>query len=131
MQLSKEDLFHDGTTTSAGSEGAVGTASNGEILDFGKHGDDIMGNLWWFVHTDTAGDVKVIWETSANADMSSATTVLEKTVTATAGSYPFRNEPLPKSLKRYNRLKVATAAASNVTAGLLTGRDEGVPFKGL
>lgn len=130
MQLSKEDLFHDGTETEAGSGGAVGAASNGDVLDFGRHGDDIMGGLWWFVHVDKAGSVKATWETSDSEDMSGAVTLVEKTATAAAGSYPFRNEPLPKGLKRYNRLKVATAAKSVVTAGLTTGRDEGVPFKG-
>lgn len=130
MQLSKEDLFHDGTTTAAGSSGAVGAASNGDVLDFHAHGDDVMGKLWWFVHTDKAGAVKATWETSDNENMSGATTLVEKTATATADSYPFKNEPLPKGLKRYNRLKVATASASTVTAGLTTGRDEGVPFKG-
>ena len=130
MNLSKQDMFHDRESVSGGSEGAVGTAAAGDILDFGKHGDDVMGALWWFVHVDKAGAVKATWETSDNADMSSATTLAEETRTATADSYPFRNEPLPKGLKRYNRLKVAVAVASVVTAGLTTGRDEGVPYKG-
>ena len=131
MNLSKQDLFHDGTVTAAGANSStVGEASAGDILDFGKHGDDVMGNLWWFVHVDKAGAVKATWKTSDNSDMSSSTTVHEATRTATADSYPFRNEPLPKGLKRYNRLEVATGVASVVTAGLTAGRDEGVPYKG-
>lgn len=126
MNLSKEDLFHDGTQTEAA------TAANGETLDFNRHGDDVMGKLWWFVHTNTAGNITVVWQTSDNADMSGAVDVVTKTVAnAAAGSYPVKNEPLPKGLKRYNRLKVTTAAAAKITAGLICGRDEGVPFKGL
>ena len=136
MNLSKEDLFHDGTQTAAGSNGALGTAAKGEVLDFNRHGDDVMNDLFWFVHTDTAGDVKVVWKTAddldADGDLDDAQTAYENTVEgAAAGSYPVKNEPLPKGLKRYNQLEVQTSAAAKITAGLICGRDEGVPFKGL
>lgn len=135
MNLSKEDLFHDGTATEAGSEGALGTAAKGDVLDFHQHGDDVMNDLFWFVHTNTAGNVKAVWKTAdsvdANGDLVDAVTAVEKTVEgAAAGSYPVKNEPLPKGLKRYNQLEVQTSAASRVTAGLIAGRDEGVPYKG-
>ena len=52
----------------------------------------------------------------------------------TAGAYPIRNQPLPKGLKRYNRLKFTGEAEKTaypkVTAFLHSGRDEGTPYRG-
>ena len=136
MNLSREDMFCEAqqTTTTA--------AASANALDFHAHGDDVMGGLYWSVHVaGTTGTVDkaltVAWETSDAADFGTASTVWSKAVPASelaSGSYPVRNEPLPKGLKRYNRLKFTSGASSTaypkVTAFIHAGRDEGTPFRG-
>ena len=123
MDLSKEDLFFDGKAVTKA------TATTSDVLDFGKHGDDIQHKLFWFVHTSAAGATTIVWQTSDNGQ--TFTALETKNVTAAANDYCVKNEVLPKGLKRYNRLSITTAADAEVTAGLITGRDEGVPFTGL
>jgi len=136
MELSKEDTFCEAQQTSTSA-----TAST-NVLDFNKHGDDVMGRLFWslFVAAVTGTVDKaltVVWETSDTEDFSSATTLSTRSIAAaslTAGAYPVKNEPLPKGLKRYNRLKFTSGASSTyypkVTAFIHDGRDEGTPVTG-
>ena len=143
MQLSKEDMFCEGQQT------ATTAAASTNVLDFGKHGDDVLNKLFWSLFVAAVTGVvdktlTVAWETSDyegfvdGSNNASATTVFSKTIAATdlvAGAYPIRNEALPKGLKRYNRLKFTSGASSTyypkVTAFVHDGRDEGTPFKGL
>ena len=137
MELSKEDMFCEAQQAST-----TPTAST-NVLDFHKHGDDILNKLFWsVVVVGVTGAVDkaltVEWETSDAENFGSSTTLVSKTVAAanlTAGAYPIRNEPLPKGLKRYNRLKLTSGAESTyypkVTAFLHSGRDEGTPFTGV
>lgn len=136
MNLSKQDTFCESQQTST-----TATAST-NVLDFGKHGDDIFQGLFWSIFvaavTGTVDkDLTVDWETSDAENFGSSTTVWSKTLAKaglTAGAYPVKNEPLPKGLKRYNRLKFTSGASSTyypkVTAFLHPGRDEGTPYKG-
>ena len=136
MDISKEDMFCEKQQTSTSA-----TAST-NVLDFHNHGDDIMGQLFWSLYVAaTTGTVDkaltVAWETSATEAFSSTTTLFSKSIAAadlTVGAYPIKNEPLPKGLKRFNRLKFTSGASSTyypkVTAFLHAGRDEGTPYKG-
>ncbi len=122
MMFSKEDLF---------CEAFVGTGADavaGEVLDLGLHGEQMTTNLWWLVYAVAAkgGEAAtIIWETADDADFASPTEVCTKAVTIKAkGDYPVANEPLPKGLKRYNRLKVNAPATVTLFAGLIDGRTE-------
>lgn len=125
MILSKEDLFADGVSM------ASGNAVTTDVLDFGEHGDDVSGNLYYFVHVSGAAGVTCVWQTS-DTEAFSAPTVLEtKTGTGAAGgAFAIQPTALPRGLKRYNRLSITVSAAVNVTAGLTDGRSEEPPFKG-
>ena len=135
MQLSKQDMFTE--STAATSAGAV----SANVLDFHSHGDDVLGKLFWSVYVaSTSGtvdkDLVVEWQTSAAENFSTATTLATKTVAkagVVAGAYVVKNEPLPKGLKRYNRLKFTEASGSyfpTVMAFVHDGRDEGTPYRG-
>ena len=137
MQLSKEDMFCEEMTCTAAAK------ASDNVLDFHKHGDDVMGKLFWSVHvpgvTGTVDkDLLVEWQTSDAEDFSSGVATVYSATLAkaglVAGAYPIKNAPLPKGLKRYNRLQFTEASGTlfpKVTAFLHDGRDEGVPFKGL
>lgn len=136
MQLSKEDMFCEAMTCTAAAK------VSDSVLDFGKHGDDILNRLFWSVLvsgvTNTVDkDVTVTWETSDTEAFSSSTTLFSKTVdkaAVVAGAWLVKNEALPKGLKRYNRLSFSEASGNyfpKVTAFVHDGRDEGTPFKGL
>ena len=124
MILSKEDLFYDNV------EKTSTDSVTGDVLDFGQHGDDVLGNLYWFVHSNGAATITATWKTSADAAFTSPVTLATKTVGVTGPGYAVRNEPLPKGLLRYNRLLVTVSAACKITAGLTDGRDEGTPYTG-
>lgn len=134
MNLSKQDIFCEAQQTSATA------AASTNVLDFNAHGDDIYQNLFWSVYVDAATNgsaLTVVWQTSDTENFSSVTSAFTKTVAATEltkGAYPIKNEPLPKGLKRYNRLQfqgeASKTAYPKVTAFLHTGRDEGTPFVG-
>ena len=148
MQLSKEDMFcevqqPDKSTTS----GSTVTTASTNVLDFGNHGDDVLNKLFWslFVDADSNGvTVKAQWYTSDyegfvdGSNNASETKLFETDTIAaaslTAGAYIVKNAPLPKGLKRYNRLKFVCSTGTTspkVTAFVHDGRDEGTPFKGL
>ena len=136
MNLSKEDTFCESMTCTADAKAST------NVLDFGKHGDDVFGNLFWSVLaasvTGTVDkDVVVEWETSDTEAFSSAATLEQKTIDkslVTAGAWLVKNAPLPKGLKRYNRLKFSESSGTYfpvVSAFVHDGRDEGTPFKGV
>ena len=134
MELSKEDMFSESQQTAASA-----TAST-NVLDFHKHGDDVLNMLYWSVLVTAATNgsaLTIAWETSDTEAFSSATTLWTKTVAATGltlGAEPVKNEALPKGLKRYNRLKYTGEASKTaypkVTAFIHAGRDEGTPYRG-
>ena len=122
MTFSKEDLFCEAMACDA-------TEKTTDALDFGAHGDDnILTNLWWLVFVKEASAavaITVTWETAAKEDFSDAAVLYTKTVAnAAKGSYPVANEPLPRGLKQYNRLKINAPEGTTVFAGLLDGRVE-------
>lgn len=157
MQLDSKSIFCWKTQTST-------TAAYTDALDFGTdgnalfetkntkktkgvHGDDILFSLFWILWASTTAadsSITVVWETSdneptANTENSDASKVevLTKTFAAAqlvAGAYLVQNEPLPKGLKRYNRLKITGTAGSDssvstkvypkVSAFIVDGRDE-------
>lgn len=140
MQLSKEDMFCENLKIGTS---ASHTADN--VLDFHSHGDDILGQLFWSAivtgidpEAATADeDVTVAWETSDTENFSSPVTLASVTVDSAnvaKGAWLVRNAPLPKGLKRYNRLAISEASGTKmavVTAFVHDGRDEGTPFLGL
>ena len=154
MKLSQMDLFcwkatptADGLYTKALDFGTDGnapfepTAGNAPADGTGgHHGDDVLYRMFWCLWCSTAAEgagLTVVWETSdndpadgqANADASKVE-LLTRTITAgemAKGAYPIANEPLPKGLKRFNRLKIkatGNGTAPEVSAFLLDGRDE-------
>ena len=138
MQLSKEDMFCEALQPTGT------TAKYTDTLDFHKHGDDILGKLFWSLYVDaasTGADLTVVWQTrdapfadDADTDATALATSVIAAASLTAGAYPIKNEYLPKGLKRYNRLKLTCGSGTTypkVTAFLHDGRDEGTPFKGL
>lgn len=136
MNLSKEDMFCESMECTAAAKAST------NVLDFHKHGDDILHKLFWSVHVPAVTgvvdkDLTVEWQTSDAEGFASSTTVFSATVAKErilAGSYAIKNEPLPKGLKRYNRLRFTEASGTlfpKVTAFLHSGRDEGVPLKGI
>jgi len=145
MILSKQDTFCEAKTTST-------TAAYTDVLDFGKNGDDVMRNLSWLLLVTAAAaksTLTVTWETSdyesfTDAGGSASKTDLWSETIATAslvkGGFPVKDAPLPKGLKRYNRLKLqATSTAgegetptyASISSYIYSGRDEGQPFVGL
>ena len=81
MNLSKEDMFCEEQQTSADA------AASTNVLDFHKHGDDVMQALFWslFVAAATNGSaLTVAWETSDAEGFGTADTVFTKTVAAAA-----------------------------------------------
>ena len=136
MDLSKQDMFCEGQQL----DGTTLTAASTNVLDFSKHGDDILYRLFWSLFVDAATNgsaLTVQWYTSDAENFSSETKLFEKSIAKellTQGAYPIKDEPLPKGLKRYNRLKFTTEASKTaypkVTAFLHSGRDAGTPYKG-
>ena len=139
MQLSKHDMFCENMSTSSAAKASE------NVIDFGAHGDDILGKLFWSLFVDSISDdadaadkdFTVIWETSDSEGFGSDTDLFTKTIPAASvvkGAYLVKNEPLPKGLKRYNRLKFSESTGTkcpNVTAFVHDARDEGTPFQGL
>lgn len=145
MILSKQDTFCEAKTTS-------NTASYTDVLDFGNNGDDVMRCLSWLLLVTSAATkatLTVTWETSDHesfADASgreSKTDLWSRTIATddlVKGGFPVKDAPLPKGLKRYNRLKLQatstagggeTPAYPGVSSYIYSGRDEGQPFVGL
>ena len=141
MNLSKEDMFCEGMVCTAAAKAST------NVLDFHKHGDDVMGALFFSVFVDAVDsanngasavdkDLLVEWETSDAEAFGTSTTLWSKTCAKAGivkGAYIVKNEALPKGLKRYNRLKFTEASGTkfpDVTAFLHAGRDEGTPYKG-
>lgn len=157
MKLSAMDLFCWKKPLASGAKYTkvldFGTDGNALFEDgavqktAGAHGDDIFFKMFWCLWCSKAAadtSITVVWETSdneptadqANGDASKVD-LFTKTITASElakGAYPIANEPLPKGLKRFNRLKITGAAGSDsavstkvypdVTAYLIDGRDE-------
>lgn len=141
MKLSKEDMFCEGMVCTAAAKAST------NVLDFHKHGDDVLGKLFFSVHVDAvdsanAGasavdkDLLVEWETSDAEDFGTTKTLWSKSVAKAGilkGAYIVKDEPLPRGLKRYNRLKFTEASGTkfpDVTAFVHDGRDAGTPYKG-
>lgn len=137
MNLSKEDMFCESMACTAAAKAST------NVLDFHNHGDDILHKLFWSVWAGSVSgtvdkDLVVAWETCDTEGFSSgvktlATLTIDKSK-CVANAYLVKNETLPKGLKRYNRLKFTETGGTyfpTVTAFLHSGRDEGVPFKGI
>ena len=141
MNLSKEDTFCEAMTCTAAAK------ASDNVLDFHAHGDDVMNSLFWSVFvndiTDTVDkDVVVKWETSdyetfldgsGNASSTELFALTVDKANVVKGAYLIKNAPLPKGLKRYNRLSFTESTGTEfpiVTAFLHSGRDEGTPFVG-
>lgn len=136
MQPSNQDKFCEALSVSKTAK------TNTEGLDFGKHGDDINNQLFLvlLVVTAMAGDgtYKITWETSDDNEFGAgnvASTTLADDLDAadiTAGTFLIKNAPLPRGLKRYNRLAFTPTLAQGetmttapaFTAEIVTGRDE-------
>lgn len=92
-----------------------GTSGNalGTKTGEGHHGDDISRTLSWHVQmkTDGAGPVTVKWETADKPDFTDKVELATVTTKATpvAGDKVVDGEPLPKGLKRYQRVIVKGA----------------------
>jgi len=85
----------------------------------GKHEDDVARLLSWFVWAvnTVAGTLTVEWQTSDDKTFAAAnvTTIASRTVggaSNASGTYLVNGDPLPKGLKRYQRLKVTSNAAT-------------------
>ena len=98
-----------------------GTDGNelGTIRGEGDHGDDVMRLLSWFVWAVTAcaGTLTVTWQTSDDPEFGAGNVdaIVERTVGAaeiTKGTYLVNGDPLPRGLKRDQRLKVTSNAGS-------------------
>ena len=98
-----------------------GTDGNelGSIRGEGHHHDDVMRLLSWFVWAVTActGTLTVTWQTSDDKEFGAGNVdeIAERTVGAAEiakGTYLVNGDPLPKGLKRYQRLKVTSNAGS-------------------
>lgn len=97
-----------------------GTDGNelGTIRGEGDHGDDVMRLLSWFVWAVTActGTLTVTWQTSDDPEFGAGNVdeIAERTVGAAEiakGKYLVNGDPIPKGLKRYQRLKVTSNAS--------------------
>ena len=97
-----------------------GTDGNelGTIPGEGHHGDDVMRLLSWFVWavTSCAGTLTVTWQTSDDPEFGAGNVdeIAERTVGAAEiakGKYLVNGDPIPKGLKRYQRLKVTSNAS--------------------
>lgn len=119
MILSKIDMFRldDGATTS-------------EVLDLGKHGDDIMHQLYFSVQAEVLGEGNIQWQTSDTGEPDTFTVIATWPVSEVAGAgFALENECLPKGLKQFNKL-VVPERGKGVIAFLHDGRNAGTPFKG-
>ena len=97
-----------------------GTDGNelGTIKGEGHHGDDVMRLLSWFVWAVTActGTLTVVWQTSDDKEFGAGNVdeIAERTVGAAEiakGKYLVNGDPIPKGLKRYQRLKILSNAS--------------------
>ena len=137
MLLSKEDMFCEAQATST-----TATAST-NVLDFHKHGDDILHNLFWSVWVRSVSgtvdkDLTITWETCAAeafaSNVKTLATVVVAKADAVAGAFVVKNAALPKGLLRYNRLKFTETSGTkfpDVTAFVHTDRVEGQPVTGV
>jgi len=136
MKLSKQDMFCEAQSVSK-----TVTAVSTNVLDFGAHGDDILFTLFIVILVVTAmdgdGTFDIVLESCDDAAFGSG---VEDHVLASglaeadlaAGVFAVKNAPLPKGLKRYQRLSfeptlaegetITTAPA--FTAFLVDGRQE-------
>ena len=96
-----------------------GTDGNelGTIKGEGHHGDDVMRLLSWFVWAVTycTGTLTVTWQTSDDPEFGAGNVeeIAERTVGAAEiakGKYLVNGDPIPKGLKRYQRLKILSNA---------------------
>jgi len=124
MQLSQKDLF-----CSALASTDQAALSSTDTLDWGAAGNDIDGELRWFVLNTRAATsagaatLTITWQTSANNSnwttlYTSATFTLAEC--AVAGSYLINGLNLPTGLLRYNKLVFTSAGANWTIAPLLT-----------
>ena len=82
MDLSKQDMFCEGQQL----DGTTLTAASTNVLDFSKHGDDILNKLFWSLFVDAATNgsaLTVQWYTSDAENFSSETKLFEKTYEVT------------------------------------------------
>lgn len=120
MHLSKEDSFcYDQQIA------ATGDTVSTNVLDFNKHGDDLQNQLHLCIQSAGAiagdGTVSIVWQTSDAEAFGSG--VVEHLLTPTAlspsttvaGTWIVKNAALPKSLKRYQRLKFSVTLGQGET----------------
>lgn len=147
MLISKEDLFCWMQQLEVTAEDE---AASENVLDFGKHGADILNRLALVVRSevdavagvDDSGDedeysaLAIAWQTCDLEDFSDGVVTIPVTTTAlgedelSENEYVVKNMPLPRGLKRYNRLSFVNndvawdEDAPVVSAFLVDGRTE-------
>lgn len=120
MDLSNEDKFCEELSASKTVD------SYTENLDFHSHGDDILFTLFLFVLVTTSmdgdGTYDIVWQSCDDENFGSGiveTTLAEGLAEAdlAAGVFVVQNAPLPRGLKRYQRLafKPTLAEGESVT----------------
>ena len=135
MILDELSTFTRGVDTSANSGTNYtdildwGTSGNsngkGDSTDFdpshrtaGHHGDDVQRSLSWFARACTAvtGPVSVTWQTSDDPNFAPGNVTDLQTVDSKAevakGTFIVNGLPLPRGLKRYQRLNIVATAES-------------------
>ena len=99
-----------------------GTSGNalGTKVGAGHHGDDTLRGLSWHaqVMKPSTAPLTVAWETADNPNFSDKVLLVTKTLTGTpaAGDKIVDGEPLPKGLKRYQRIVVTGGGGGEVFA---------------
>ena len=141
MELDKQCTFCEDLATNQSATAKDST----NVLDFGKHGDDTLRRMSWGVKvTGTASDATctsdctVAWVTSDSATFASGNVTLFSKAFDDAkvvkGAWLIKDEPLPRGLKRYNKLTFTNEASKagypDVSAWVYDGRDDGTPYKG-
>ena len=116
MKKSVQDTFCEALALTNGTTEATKTTVS-DVLDFGSHGDDILFKLFivglcttaMASQANKASTVTIHWQTSdAEAMSNPVNTLLTPTALGdadlAANSFTLKNLPLPRDLKRYNRL---------------------------
>lgn len=116
MNLTNHDKFCEGQQIAT-----TGNTASTHVLDFHSHGDDINNKLFLVVLAVAAlagdGAVSIKWQTCALEGFGSGVveTLLTPTALGVAGTAPgtwvVKNAPLPRDLKRYNRLLFSVTLA--------------------
>lgn len=138
MHLSKQDCFGEGMTVTNTANTAKASTN---VLDFNRHGDDILGKLSLVVQCTKAGtgetaSLTISWQTCAAEGFGSGVKTYNLTPVALGaddlakGAFVVRNLPVPRDLRRFNRLVFVNGESEEFETGpvvngfLVDGRDE-------